>query len=228
MPAGALAARQSGRPSRRRDGIASGAKLIAIDPYRSVTAEKCHEHIALLPGTDGALALGLMHVLIAENLLDRDYIDRYTAGFAELAARAAQWGPERVARACGITAEQVIGLARDYGTIQPAAIRLNYGMQRVHGGGNAVRAVAACPRWLVHGALRRVAPCSVLGHVPGRPGGTRASRPDPRHAAHDQHVGDRRCAARGRRSSDPRHLRLQLESGCGCAGVLEGAPRLCP
>ncbi len=66
----------------------NGAKLIAIDPYRSLTAEKCHEHIAPLPGTDAALALGVMHVLIREGWLDRDYIERYTLGFEALAARA--------------------------------------------------------------------------------------------------------------------------------------------
>ena len=122
-----------------------GAKLIAIDPYRSATAEKCHEHIALLPGTDGALALGIMQVLIAEDLVDRDYIERYTVGFAALAERAAAWTPERVAATCGIDATQVVNLARDYGTIKPAAIRVNYGMQRAHGGGNAVRAIACLP-----------------------------------------------------------------------------------
>jgi len=122
-----------------------GAKLIAIDPYRSATAEKCHEHIAVMPGTDGALALGLMHVLIAQNLTDRDYIERYTIGYDALAARAAQWTPERTATACGITAAQVVALARDYGTIGPAAIRVNYGMQRTAGGGNAVRAIACLP-----------------------------------------------------------------------------------
>ncbi len=146
--------------TRAQEAKRRGAKLVAIDPYRSVTAEKCHEHIALLPGTDGALALGLMHVLIAENLLDRDYIDRYTVGFAELAARASQWNPHRVAQTCGITAEQVIGLARDYGTIQPAAIRINYGMQRVHGGGNAVRAVACLPALV--GAWRKPAGGALL------------------------------------------------------------------
>ena len=77
--------------TRAQEAKRRGAKLIAIDPYRSATAEKCSQHIALLPGTDGALALGLMHVLIAEDLLDRDYIDRYTVGFAELAERAAAW-----------------------------------------------------------------------------------------------------------------------------------------
>ncbi len=131
--------------TRAQEAKRRGAKLIAIDPYRSATAEKCHEHIALLPGTDGALALGLMHVLIAENLIDRDYIDRHTVGFEALAARTALWTPVRVAQACGISVEQVIGLARDYGTTRPAAIRVNYGMQRVHGGGNAMRAIACLP-----------------------------------------------------------------------------------
>ena len=131
--------------TRAQEAKRRGAKLIAIDPYRSATAEKCHEHVALLPGTDGALALGIMHVLIDEGLIDRDYVDRYTLGYDALAARARQWTPERVARACAISSDQVIALARDYGTIKPAAIRLNYGMQRVHGGGNAVRAVACLP-----------------------------------------------------------------------------------
>ena len=79
-----------------------GARLIAIDPYRSQTAEKCHEHIALLPGTDAALALGMMHVLIAEDLVDHDYIERYTVGFDALRERAAEFPPERVAQICGI------------------------------------------------------------------------------------------------------------------------------
>ncbi len=131
--------------TRAQEAKRRGAKLIAIDPYRTVTAEKCHEHIAVMPGTDGALALGVMQVLIAENLIDRDYIDNYTVGFAELAARVALWPPERVAQTCGIFAAQVVGLARDLGTIKPAAIRVNYGMQRVAGGGNAVRAIACLP-----------------------------------------------------------------------------------
>src|SRR5438067_1629917 len=122
-----------------------GARIVAIDPYRSATAEKCHEHIALLPGTDAALAYGIMHVLIADDLVDRDYIERYTVGFDALAARAAEWTPERAAQTCGIAPDQVLRLAHDYGTIKPAAIRLNYGMQRAHGGGNAVRAAACLP-----------------------------------------------------------------------------------
>jgi anaerobic selenocysteine-containing dehydrogenase len=129
----------------RRDG----AKLICIDPRRSETAEKCHEHIALLPGTDGALALALMHELIQHEWLDHDYLDRYTLGWDALMARALQWPPERAAAVCGITPEQIRALARDYGACAashaPAAIRMNYGLQRVHGGGNAVRLIASLP-----------------------------------------------------------------------------------
>jgi anaerobic selenocysteine-containing dehydrogenase len=154
-----------------------GARIVAIDPYRSASAEKCHEHVALLPGTDAALAFGIMHVLIAENLLDRDYIERYTLGFEALAARAAQWMPERVAATCGLEAQQVIRLARDYGTIKPAAIRLNYGMQRTHGGGNAVRAVACLPALI--GAWRDPAGGALLSSSGTYPIDVRAlERPD--------------------------------------------------
>jgi anaerobic selenocysteine-containing dehydrogenase len=122
-----------------------GAKLVAIDPYRSDTAQKCHRHIALLPGTDGALALGIVHVLVAEGLLDDDYVERHVLGFPALRDRAAAWTPERAARVCGIEPDEVLGLARDYARIRPAAIRLNYGMQRSRGGGNAVRLIATLP-----------------------------------------------------------------------------------
>ncbi len=123
----------------------AGAKLICIDPRRTETAEKCHQHIALLPGTDGALALGLMHELIVNDWLDHDYIERHTEGWPQLRERALAWPPERAAAACGIEAEVVRSLARDYGTTKPAAIRLNYGMQRVRGGGSAARLIAILP-----------------------------------------------------------------------------------
>jgi anaerobic selenocysteine-containing dehydrogenase len=123
----------------------AGAKLIAIDPRRSETAEKCHQHLALRPGSDGALALGLMHELIVHDWLDHDYLDRHVDGWPALRERALQWPPERVAPICGLTEDEVRGLARDYGTTAPAAIRLNYGMQRVRGGGNAVRLIALLP-----------------------------------------------------------------------------------
>ncbi|KRD42510.1 molybdopterin oxidoreductase [Acidovorax sp. Root275] len=123
----------------------NGAKLVCIDPRKSETADKCHEHIALRPGTDAALALALMHELIAHGWLDHDYIARHTLGWDQLRERALQWPPERAAEVCGIPVEQIRQLAQDYGTTKPAAIRLNYGMQRVRGGGNAVRAVACLP-----------------------------------------------------------------------------------
>src|SRR5262249_34842021 len=67
--------------ARAQEAKRRGAKVIAIDPYRSLTAEKCTQHIAPLPGTDGALALGMMHVLVKENLIDEDYVARFTLGF---------------------------------------------------------------------------------------------------------------------------------------------------
>jgi anaerobic selenocysteine-containing dehydrogenase len=137
-----------------------GAKIVAIDPYRSLSAEKCTQHIALLPGTDGALALGMMQVLISEGLLDRDYIAKYTMGFESLAERVKQYTPEWAARTCGIEVAEVVQLAREYGTVKPAAIRLNYGMQRHAGGGIAARTIACLPA--LTGAWREAAGGIVL------------------------------------------------------------------
>ena len=133
----------------------AGARLVCIDPRRSETADKCHEHIALRPGTDAALALALMHELVVHDAgwkslqpdagLDHDYLARHTLGWEALRARALEWPPERAAEVCGIPVEQIRRLAHDYAHTRPAAIRLNYGMQRVRGGGNAVRAVACLP-----------------------------------------------------------------------------------
>jgi anaerobic selenocysteine-containing dehydrogenase len=144
---------------RAQEAKRRGAILIAIDPYRSLTAEKCHQHIALLPGTDAALALGMMHILIAENLLDEDYIVRYTLGFEQLKQRVAEWTPQHTADTCGITVEEVEQLARAYGATarrgEAVAIRVNYGLQRVRGGGMAVRNIACLPALV--GAWRHAA-----------------------------------------------------------------------
>lgn len=144
-----------------------GARLVCIDPRKSETAEKCHEHLQLLPGTDAALALALMHELITHDWLDHDYIARHTVGWQQLRERALQWPAERAAEVCGLPVEQIRRLARDYGTTRPAAIRLNYGVQRAHGGGNAVRAVACLPA--LTGAWRHRAGGVLLsssGHYP--------------------------------------------------------------
>ena len=149
----------------------NGARLVCIDPRRTETAEKCHEHIALRPGTDAALALGVMQQLIAHDWLDHDYIAQHTLGWPALRERAMQWPPERAAAICGVPAAQIESLARDYGQCfvqgEPAAIRLNYGMQRVRGGGNAARAVACLPALI--GAWRHRAGGLLLsssGHFP--------------------------------------------------------------
>jgi anaerobic selenocysteine-containing dehydrogenase len=134
---------------RAQEAKRRGAKLIAIDPYRSLTAEKCQQHIALLPGTDAALALGMMHVLIAEGLLDEDYIAQHTLGFEQLKERVSEWTPQRTAEICGIGVNEVEQLAREYGMTarrgEAVAIRVNYGLQRVRGGGTAVRNIACLP-----------------------------------------------------------------------------------
>jgi anaerobic selenocysteine-containing dehydrogenase len=122
-----------------------GAKVIAIDPYRSLTAEKCDEHLAVLPGTDGALALAMMNVIIKENLVDHDYVERYTLGFDLLRERVMEYPPSRVAAITGLSEETIVNLAREYATTKPAAIRLNYGLQRHAGGGMAVRAITCLP-----------------------------------------------------------------------------------
>ncbi len=123
----------------------NGAKLVCIDPWRNDTADKCHEHIQLRPGTDAALAYALMHELIVNDRLDHGYIASYTVGFEPLRRRALEWPPERAAEVCGVPVAQIRQLARDYGTLSPAAIRMNYGLQRVRGGANAVRAIACLP-----------------------------------------------------------------------------------
>lgn len=123
----------------------NGARLIVIDPYRTRTAALADWHIAIRPGTDVALALGMMHVILREGLEDRAYIDEMTHGFAALAERAREYTPERVAAWTGMTAAEVEQLAREYATARPAAIRMNYGVQRSENGGAAARAIAMLP-----------------------------------------------------------------------------------
>ncbi len=132
-----------------------GGRVIVIDPAATRTARAADEWIPIRPGTDGALALALMHVIIAEGLHDADYVKRYTVGFDQLAARVAEWTPERAAALTGVPAARIRDLARDYATTRPAAIRLNYGIQRHAGGGMAVRTIACLPAlvgaWRDHG-----------------------------------------------------------------------------
>ena len=123
----------------------NGAPIICIDPIRTRTAEQCDEWIPIRPGTDAALALGMMHVLFSRELEDRDYLERYTVGHEELRSRAAEWTPERTGEVTGLAPEAIVSLGERYGRARAAFIRVNYGLQRHAGGGMAVRNIACLP-----------------------------------------------------------------------------------
>ena len=131
-----------------------GAKVVVIDPYRSRTAKEADWHIAPKPGTDGALAMAMMHVIIEEGLQDQDYVDNYTEGFAELAERVKSRTPEWAAQITGLDADLIRQFAREYATSQPSAIRLGVALERNYGGGQAIRAVTCLPA--MTGAWRHV------------------------------------------------------------------------
>ena len=123
----------------------NGAKLVVIDPYRTRTAQCADWYLPINPGTDAALALGMMHVIIGENLHDADYVSKYTLGFDQLREKVKDYPPERVAQWTGIAADDIRKLAREYATTRPSVIRLNYGVQRSEGGGMATRCVVMLP-----------------------------------------------------------------------------------
>src|SRR5579862_1336545 len=122
-----------------------GAKLVVIDPYLTRTARCADWHLPINLGTDAALALGMMHVIINEKRYDADYVSRHTLGFDQLGKKVQEYPPQRVAQWTGISADDIVKLAREYATTRPAAIRLNYGVQRSERGGMSVRAVCMLP-----------------------------------------------------------------------------------
>ncbi len=122
-----------------------GAKLVVIDPVRTRTAARADWWIGIMPGTDAALALGMMHVIVREGLHDEEYIQKYTVGFDRLRKRLEEWPPEKVAPIVGMTPDEIHLLATEYASTQPSAIRMNYGMQRHRGAGMAVRNIALLP-----------------------------------------------------------------------------------
>jgi len=123
----------------------NGAKFYTIDPHQNRTGKLSDRHFAIHPGTDAALALAMMHVITREGLEDRDYVERHTLGFGELKQRVSEWTPARAAQLTGIAAYDIVDLAREYATTRPAAIRLNYGVQRNERGAMAVRTIALLP-----------------------------------------------------------------------------------
>jgi anaerobic selenocysteine-containing dehydrogenase len=131
-----------------------GAKLVVIDPYRTRTAACADWYLPINIGTDAALALGMMHVIIGENLHDADYVSKYTLGFEDLREKVKQYPPERVAQWTGIAADDIRKLAREYATVRPSVIRLNYGVQRSENGGMATRAITMLP--CITGAWKEV------------------------------------------------------------------------
>jgi len=137
-----------------KDAQKNGAKVVVIDPYKSKTAKEADWHIAPKPGTDGALAMAMMHVIIEEGLQDQDYIDNYTIGFDALADRAKTRTPEWAATITGIAADDIRQFAREFATSQPAAIRLGVAVERNYGGGQAIRAITCLPA--LTGAWRHV------------------------------------------------------------------------
>src|SRR5918994_2053128 len=123
----------------------TGAPVVVIDPARTMTAEAVDWFVQPLPGTDVALMLGLMHVLVRDDLVDHDYVERHTMGFERLAKRAGEWSPERVADVCGITADEVERLGRAYGTTTPAFIRTLIGAEHHEQGAMFFRTLACLP-----------------------------------------------------------------------------------
>ena len=123
----------------------NGAKVIVIDPARTRTAKAADIHIALKPGTDGALALGIINVIIEEGLYDANYVGKHCYGFVELKKRAAKFPIERVAEICGITADEIRLVAREFANAKASAIRLGVALERQAGGGQAIRSIACLP-----------------------------------------------------------------------------------
>lgn len=123
----------------------AGAKVVVVDPVRTRTAQAADQHVRPRPGTDVALALGLMHVIVSEGLCDTDYVERHTLGFEALQERLVDYPVERVAGITGVPAEEIVALAREYATVRPAAIRTLVGMEHRRHGAMAFRTIACLP-----------------------------------------------------------------------------------
>ncbi|HLI86908.1 MAG TPA: molybdopterin-dependent oxidoreductase [Bryobacteraceae bacterium] len=123
----------------------NGARFYTIDPRRNRVGAASDKHFFVNPGSDAALALAMIHVIVAEGLYDADYVARYTEGFDGLRERVKAWTPQRAAGLTGIAAEEIAGLAREYATTRPAVIRLNYGPQRTDRGAMATRIISLLP-----------------------------------------------------------------------------------
>ncbi len=124
---------------------ANGARLVVIDPIRTITADEADQFVQPLPGTDMAMVLAMMQVIIDEGLVDNEWIAEHTLGFDELAAHVADWPPEWAAAECGVDAEVIAALAREYATTRPAAIRTLIGAEHHENGAMFYRTLACLP-----------------------------------------------------------------------------------
>ncbi|MBI3683814.1 MAG: molybdopterin-dependent oxidoreductase [Acidobacteria bacterium] len=123
----------------------NGARFYVIDPVKNRTGALADKFYPIYPGSDLALALGLMHVILGEGLDDAGYVERHTRGIGALKQKVKDYPPDRVEALTGLPKQEIIGLAREYATTRPAAIRLNYGVQRSERGGRAIQAIAYLP-----------------------------------------------------------------------------------
>ncbi len=123
----------------------NGAHLVVIDPTRTRTADAADRHLAPIPGTDAALALGLLHVVLDEGAEDRDFLARHTLGWEAFRRRILEYPPARAAEICGLPVEAVVELGQRIARTRPTGIRLTMGLQRHGGGGMAVRTITCIP-----------------------------------------------------------------------------------
>ena len=175
----------------------NGAKFYTIDPVRHKVGELADKHFSIHPGSDAALALGLMHVIIGEKLHDADYVERHTSGFEDLAGKVTDFSPATVAELTGIRADEIISLAREYAGTRPSVIRLNYGVQRSERGGMATRLIAYLPA--LTGAWRDVGgglQLSTSGAFPFNK--QNLQRPDLQYAALGRHARELNMSELGR------------------------------
>lgn len=140
-----------------------GARLVVVDPYRTGTAEKADLHLAVRPGTDGALACAVMHVLFAEGYADWDYLRRYTDCPDALAAHVSTRTPAWAAAITGLSEETIIGFAREYGRSRASFIRCHHGFSRSRNGAANMHAVTCLPA--VTGAWQRRGGGAIYGHA---------------------------------------------------------------
>ncbi len=126
-------------------GRKNGAYVVAIDPIRTRTAEQADEHMAPIPGTDAALALGLLHVVVCLGAEDRGYLERHALGWEAFRRRILEYPPARVAAITGIDERRIVGLGERLAHTRPASIRATMGLQRHAGGGMALRVLACIP-----------------------------------------------------------------------------------